>query len=329
MSLTKMHRMFQEVSPDNVKNSKYIILGSSGSGKTTLMHILIGYEMRKHRRIIFLEGGKNILLDQLEPIYKEANIEIVRYTLNNSNVIEKLRELENLIDKETKENSMLYTLICIDDISHLMKDSSKLQSFLTKVYTTSRQALYDCICILHSLKMGNVVMRNNCDKIFITSTDQQYIDEFKNIIVSVDEYPIIIDCNTNPHSQIKLDLSSFSNITLQQFIARIGLTNPNSYPRIVRSEKRRTGKYISVNNPDFEIFQTKIPKNFYNNLRTGKKKLEQNKTQTSSPQTATILEDRAKITNGENNAVGIKQSSGGSLNWDLLYNYKKNSRYLK
>lgn len=230
--MESIHGMFKTLAPNNLQNKRYLILGSSGSGKTTLAHSLIAFDLRKHRRIVFIEGGQNILLDRLQPIYEDGFLQIERYNLTHENVKEVIEKIEKEIDEMSRRDSLLFSLYVIDDISHLMKESVRMASFLNKMATTSRQAGYDLIVILHSLKLGNVMLRNNCSKIFITSPDKQYITEFADIIQDPEAKPIVIDCETNPFTQVKLNLEEFKGFKMNQFMERIGLTSPSSFPRV-------------------------------------------------------------------------------------------------
>jgi len=311
--MDNVYQMFNSIAPNNLKNSRYCIIGPSNSGKTTLAHCLIGYDLRKHRKITFLEGGKNILLDQLLPIYKKGNIEIERINLTENNIKEKINEIEKYIDEQINSKELLYQLFVIDDITHLMKESSKLQSFLNKMYTTSRQSGYDIISILHSIKLGNTIMRKNCTKIFITSNQPEFIDEFKNTIKDTNSIPIVIDCEKNPHEQVKLNMNIFNNINIQQFINRIGLINRESFPNVIRSNKRKNSEFIEINDPRFDDFQTRVPKNFFNNIKTGNRY-------------SKLLRERAEIIKSEEKAVHpienndkVKESS--NTNWDAYNNW--------
>jgi hypothetical protein len=158
-------------------------------------------------------------------------------------------------------------------------------------------------------------MRENCTKIYITSKDKEYMEEFKNEITHPTANIIVIDMPT--HTQQKLDLSQFNHMNVQDFCARLILTNPNLMPSITRNPKRKHGEFITINTPGFDEFQTRIPNNFFNNIKKGKKLLLKKNVLNN------VINDREKIKEGEKNAVGNSGKKEKNVRWDLLLNQKQ------
>ena len=242
--------------PNNKQNERILIYGPSGSGKTTLAHLLILEYLRKYNTIIFLEGGVSNVNDSMSESYeKRCFIKIKRYTLSNGRLEDHIDDLNTYISDPLNKRNLKFTLFFIDDLSAILKGNTKLQIFLDQIFTTSRQAGYDIICILHKYKLNNPMMRQNATKIIITKrkTDDlehfknsEYLAPFKEYIKDFNAFPICI--NLLNDSQELFDDSIFKKQTIQNLFSRITLTDPDRLPRITRYKKDRLFKTIIDNN---------------------------------------------------------------------------------
>jgi GTPase SAR1 family protein len=189
--MNNFYNFIDKYNLNNGQNHRYLIIGSSGSGKTSLAISLILSELPRHKKIIFIIGGENLLLHKLKKDFEENNIEIEIHIINT------LKDIENLnINPSPNE------LVVLDDLSHLIKNSQKLMTLINKIYTASRQSKYNVILILHKLKMFNNMVRQNSTKIFITSITKEILDEFdelKNVPINTlkKNLPLMIDLSND------------------------------------------------------------------------------------------------------------------------------------
>ena len=221
---------------NNNQNHRYLIIGNSGSGKTSLAISLILSEMPRHKKIYFIIGAHNILLNRLKKDFEENNVEIEIHEINS------IEDLDDLNISPSKND-----LVVLDDLTHLMKNSKKLMTMINKIYTASRQSKYNVILILHKLKMFNGLVRQNSTKIFITSLSKEIMDEFEDFKnVSMNELkkhlPIVINENGEAGGHIVKELS-FDKIKFSKEL-----------PIIEKNMNKRNQYYIN-NNQDYQILK--------------------------------------------------------------------------
>ena len=221
---------------NNNQNHRYLIIGNSGSGKTSLAISLILSEMPRHKKIYFIIGAHNILLNRLKKDFEENNVEIEIHEINS------IEDLDNLNISPSKND-----LVVLDDLTHLMKNSKKLMTMINKIYTASRQSKYNVILILHKLKMFNGLVRQNSTKIFITSLSKEIMDEFEDFKnVSMNELkkhlPIVINENGEAGGHVVKELN-FDRIKFSKEL-----------PIIEKNINKRNQYYVN-NNQDYQILK--------------------------------------------------------------------------
>ena len=249
--------LYQPLNICNLNNKRYIIIGNSGSHKTQLAFYLLANDFNKYLRIKFILGGKSKIYDNLKKILEDNNIIIEEYILNN------VQDLVNLLNDQ---NSNLFKLnrgdiVFIDDVTHLMKSSQKFEVFLNKIFTTSRQKEYDIILILHKFKMFNKVIRNNATKLFFTSTDQELIDEFDDIICNYNLWPIVI--NNLERKQLILNIDDNDSFQDMFKLKHISINQKTGEGLLKFVKKTNNKNFITVNkgaNNEYQIKNRKLTK---------------------------------------------------------------------
>jgi energy-coupling factor transporter ATP-binding protein EcfA2 len=239
-------------------NNRFLITGPSGTGKTHLLYQLIIFVLPKYKRHIYIYSGKDKLKETFIPILKDNYVDVIDLNINSS------EELKKINFEALSKNDLLI----VDDISHILAErDNELIKFLNQCYTTSRQKGFDCITILHKLKMGINLMKQNCTKLFITGINNEILDEFKEII-NTNMLPIIIDLEDGCKQKF-LDLSQFHHIIHPSvLIQRIRINNDRGFPAFIRRNKQPL--FINIKSND-EKFQYKVPDSYYKtieNLRT-------------------------------------------------------------
>lgn len=221
---------------NNNQNHRYLIIGNSGSGKTSLAISLILSEMPRHKKIYFVIGAHNILLNRLKKDFEDNNVEIEIHEINS------IQDLDDLNINPSKND-----LVVLDDLTHLMKNSRKLMTMINKIYTASRQSKYNVILILHKLKMFNGLVRQNSTKIFITSMSKEIIDEFedfKNIPMSElkKQLPIVINDDGEIQNHIVKELN-FDKIKFSKELP------------IIEKNMSKRAQYYTSQGQDYQILK--------------------------------------------------------------------------
>jgi hypothetical protein len=187
----------------NKQNKRYLIIGSSGSMKTSLgISLILSGDFGYKKRIIFVIGGYNTILNNLKKDFKSADIEIEIHIPENK---------KDLINITSNLKLGPGDLLFLDDMSHFLKSGS---DFLIKIFTTSRQLNYDVILILHKFKLMNPILRMNASKIFITKIEKDMINEYPDLKNYIGQEPIVIE--DGEFYGVGIENIDFKNISLDK-----------------------------------------------------------------------------------------------------------------
>ncbi len=247
ITMDNFYNFINQYNINNNQNHRYLIVGSSGSGKTSLALSLILSELPRHKKIYFIIGGDNLILESLKKDFEKNNIKIEIHYINN------LQDIENL-NIEPKKNDLVF----IDDLSHMMKNSKKLLTFINKIFTASRQSKYDVILILHKLKMFNNMARQNATKIFITSLSKDIEDEFPELMDLQNSLPLVIDCLKNNYGGHVIPELNFDKIKFSKDLP------------VITKDKSLRDRYMINNNKDYQL----LKKSSNKSIETQKKEID-------------------------------------------------------
>ena len=241
----------------NKQNKRYLIIGNSGSGKTSLaISLILAREFGYLKKIVFIIGGFNSILNNLKKDFQKSGIEIEIHVPNTR------KEMEQITNSLTNLSSG--DLLFIDDYTHLLKTGA---NFLTKIFTTSRQMGFDIILILHKFKLMNSLIRMNSSKIFITKIERDMYDDFPQLENLHGQEPVVID--DNEFYGMGIENIDFKNINLDK----------KNLPKLIKNESANTkiDEMIKIGNKNNEMtvkktdvdLKKKTPLNLKNEVRNG------------------------------------------------------------
>jgi hypothetical protein len=183
------------------------------------------------KRIVFIIGGFNTILNNLKKDFNAAEIDIEIHIPNDK------KELINITNNlKLGPGDLLF----LDDMSHYLKTGS---DFLIKIFTTSRQMNYDIILILHKFKMMNTILRTNASKIFITKIEKDMLDEYPQLKNYIGKEPIIIE--DGELYGLGIENIDFKNIKLDK----------KKLPKLIKKESNisKIDQMIKVGNKNNEM----------------------------------------------------------------------------
>lgn len=246
----KLINMFEDFNINNKQNKRYIIIGNSGTQKTQLGFYLLLKEFNNILRIKFILGGKSVIFEKFKSLLIDNNIVVEEYIINNINDLNDLLKDNNNKLYDLRKNDLIF----IDDITHLMKNNIKFEIFLNKIFTTSRQKNYDIILILHKFKLFNKVIRNNATKMFFNSIDKELKEEFDDIILNYNLFPIVID-NINK-KQVELIIDDDFNFEKELSNKKLSFNQLNG-EGLLKFIRKVNNNYKSHNNNNFHTKKDK------------------------------------------------------------------------